>query len=191
MCGKSSHQLPSKSCTCPYTGHFSLLQMQRTQAEGLHLIRPVRAPKLLDGLVRAPGEFVRQVHPLSLVQRPPASKPTRRLVSPAPLQHPGCSKAHCNSVARGKATPGDRKGACQVTTKRETSRHLCLRGCFSAKAQKSCTAVCRRVSVMQCKVPAHRTPTHRLHKGWTRRGEQRSECRGRLSLVTCRVCRGS
>ena len=36
----------------------------------------MRAPKLLDGLVRAPGQLVRQVHALPLVQRPPASSVT-------------------------------------------------------------------------------------------------------------------
>ena len=38
----------------------------------MRLVGAVRAPKLLDRLVRAPGQLVRQVHPLPLVLRAPA-----------------------------------------------------------------------------------------------------------------------
>lgn len=38
----------------------------------MRLVGAVRAPKLLNGLVRAPGQLMRQVHPLPLIDEAPA-----------------------------------------------------------------------------------------------------------------------
>lgn len=45
---------------------------QQSVLGSVRLIGAVRPPKLLDGLVRRPGQLQRQVHPPPLVLRPPA-----------------------------------------------------------------------------------------------------------------------
>ena len=53
----------------------ALLSAERGEHQAVlravRLIGPVCAPKLLNGLVRTPGELVRQVHPLPLVDKAP------------------------------------------------------------------------------------------------------------------------
>ena len=69
----------------------ALLSAQRREDQAVlravGLIGPVRAPELLDGLVRAPGQLMRQVHPLPLVDEAPAGMPGR-------LTHTSLFQAH-------------------------------------------------------------------------------------------------
>ena len=53
----------------------------------VRLVGPVGAPELLDGLVCAPGQLMRQVHPLPLVREPPAEAVLTTIIDvPQPRQ---------------------------------------------------------------------------------------------------------